>query len=100
MRSAPQMATAVRSASIGLAVLGSARSAVSTAGETGSHGSFASGFQSPVQRSSATAAYDPPLTSSPMGYPRYSRRPASPSMNEREVSPATTPLSASSRIIA
>ena len=65
--SAPQIATAVRSASIGFASLGSACSAVMTAGDTGWHGSFASGFQSPVHSSSATAAYDPPLTSSPMG---------------------------------
>ena len=67
---APQTETAVRSASIGRASLGSARRAVITASGTGWQGSFASGFHSPVQSSSAIAAYEPAWTSSPMGYPR------------------------------
>ena len=41
-----------------------------TASGTGWQGSLAAGFHSPVHRSSAMAAYDPPFTSSPMGYPR------------------------------
>ncbi len=65
--SAPHTETAVRSASIGLAVGGSARRAASTPSETGSQGSRAPGSHSPVQSSSATAAYEPARTSSPIG---------------------------------
>ena len=67
---APQAETAVRSASIGLVVPAARAALPSPHPEPAGTGSLLSGFQSPVQSSSATAAYEPAWTSSPMGYPR------------------------------
>jgi hypothetical protein len=63
---APQAETAVRSASIGLAVRGNARSVVITASGTGVVARRWDGTQSPVQRRLATAGYVPCSTRSPI----------------------------------
>jgi hypothetical protein len=63
---APQTETAVRRASIGFAVRGSARSVEMTADGTRPVVSRAFGSHSPVQRRFATDAYDPCATRSPI----------------------------------
>ena len=63
---APHTETAVRRASIGLAVRGRARRAVMTASGTGAVGRWWRGSHSPVQRRFATAGYVPCSTRSPI----------------------------------